>query len=58
MHMDVNTAFLEAKLQEEIWISLPAGLKIRDKKIEININARSGDTICLNRNLYSGFKLV
>lgn len=47
--MDVKTDFLEARLDEEIWLVLLATLRKHNaaRKILVNINAPAGDVLGL-----------
>lgn len=41
-HIDVKTAFYEAILAENIWLSLPAGLDTEDTRILVDIQSPKG----------------
>lgn len=53
-HVNIKTAFLETKLDKEIWLALPTGLRIDigARKIVVDIDARAGDVLRLHRSLY------
>lgn len=54
-HVNVETAFLEATLEEEIWLSLPKVLykDTEARKIIVDINTLVGNVLRLRRSLNS-----